>query len=419
LTDAAVVGRILRQYHQRAIRPADVRHLRGSVRGDQVAYRLNLAGGHPVVVRAVRADAAVGARFSGCGAATMLDWLAGRAATLAWLAGRGYPAPSVVRTWSGDLIGLAGPWLTLATTYVPGTALRPGPGQLRLLGEALGRLHSLSPAAAGAAGGHHRQAPGLGTPAGKSSWHPDAAIPATLARLDLVEALLPARWRPLHALFRQTVEAVRGQAGYLPEAVVHGGARPGKAILTGGGAAAAGAAGHGQAAGGAAGTGQAGGGAAGTGQAGGGAAGTGQAGVTLIDWDAGGLGLPVLDLGYCLLECHLGPDLPGDQPQEQRIQPDDERIAAIAEGYSSRRALGHRELGLLLDGIRFGTAFCGAIHFEQALIGGARGAAMDARLERLRARIAASEAVAERAGEHLARARSRYAEPGRPEAAGA
>ena len=46
-------------------------------------------------------------------------------------------------------------------------------------------------------------------------------------------------------------------------------------------------------------------------------------------------------------------------------------------------------------------------------------AAMDIRLDRLRNRLAVSEAVAERATHHFARAGRRYAEPGRPEAAGA
>jgi Ser/Thr protein kinase RdoA (MazF antagonist) len=384
LTDAAVVGRILREYRERRIRPSDVRHLDGSVRGDRVSYRLRLPGGKFVVVRAFRADAAVGPQFSGWGTATMVDWLCSRAATLAWLAERGYPAPRVVPTRSGDLVGLAGPWLTLATTFVAGLALRPDPGQLGMLGEALGRLHSL-PGAEGPAEGERD----LSSAVGKSYWYPDTAIPATLARLDSVEALLPAPWRPLHESFRQTVEAVWRHAADLPRAVVHGDAWPGNAILVGG---------------------------RGGGVRGGDLA---EAGVVLIDWETSGLGPPLLDLGYCLMECHLDPDLPADQSQAWHIRPDDQRIAAVAEGYSRQRTLAPAELELLLAGIRFGAAFVGAIHFEQALLEGARGASMDARLERLRNRLAVSEAVAERASHHLTGSRKRYAEPGRPEAAGA
>jgi Ser/Thr protein kinase RdoA (MazF antagonist) len=366
LTDAAVVGRILREYHQRWLRPSDIRHVHGSVRGDRVAYRLMPPGGPPVVVRALRADAAVGPQFSGCETVTMVDWLSSRAATLSWLAELGYPAPRVVPTWSGDLVGVAGPWLTLATTVVAGPVLRPNRGQLGMLGEALGRLHSLSAVRAADHTGTDR---GLSPAVGKSHWHPDAAIPATLRRLHSVETLLPAQWRPLHESFRQTVEAVRQHAADLPRAVVHGDAWPGNAVLVSGASRA--------------------------GDVGG-------AEVVLIDWETSGLGLPLVDLGYCLLECHLNPGLPTDQPRAWHIEPDDQRIAAVAEGYSRRRIVAPGELELLLDGIRFGPAFIGAIHFEQALLGGVRGAAMDARLDRLRNRLAVSEAVAERASRHLA-----------------
>jgi Ser/Thr protein kinase RdoA (MazF antagonist) len=404
VTDAAVVGRILREYHSRTIRPSDIRHRRGTVRGERVAYQLRRPGAESVIVQAWRADAPVGPQFTGSAAGTMVDWLCRRAATLAWLAERGYPAPRVVPTHSGDLVGVAGPWLTLATTFMPGSVLEPDHDQLRMLGDALGRLHSMPAAADGdvSAGldvSVRLDVPvGPGVSAGLSAWHPAAAIPATLRRLDSVQALLPAQWRPLHDAFRRTAETVGQHAAGLPQAVVHGDAWPGNAIQAGTG------------------TGRPEPG-AGTGRAGTGAgrAGGGPAEVILIDWETSGLGLPLLDLGYCLLECHMNPG----RPQAWRIEPDDERIAAVADGYSRRRILAPAELGLLLAGIRFGAAFIGAIHFEQALLEGARGAAMDIRLDRLRNRLAVSQAVAERATDHLARAGRRYAEPGRPEAAGA
>src|SRR4029077_13287449 len=40
LTDAAVVGRILREYHQARIEPSSIRRLTGSVRGARVSYWL-------------------------------------------------------------------------------------------------------------------------------------------------------------------------------------------------------------------------------------------------------------------------------------------------------------------------------------------------------------------------------------------
>jgi hypothetical protein len=56
LTDAAVVGRILREYHQAGVEPSGIRRLGGSVRGDRVTYRLGGPGGSGLVVRAFRAD---------------------------------------------------------------------------------------------------------------------------------------------------------------------------------------------------------------------------------------------------------------------------------------------------------------------------------------------------------------------------
>jgi len=305
VTDAAVVGRILREYRQDNIAPASVRRLSGSVSGARVGYQLALPDGGTVLVRAFRCDEPLPAYLQGCGTASVTDWLLGRTATLEWLASRGYPAPRVVATRTGDPVGVAGIWLTWATTYVPGRPLAPGGDGLGLLGEALGRL--------------------------------GVALPMT---------------------------------------VVHGDAWPGNVIRTG------------------------------------------EAQVTLIDWENGGLGLAVTDLGHCLLECHLDPGLSRMEPSAWLIQPDEARIAAVLAGYCRLRRLSSSERHLLPSGIRFATAFAGALHFEQALIDGVRGAGMDARLARLRNRLEVSQAVAELAARHLGEAPSRYAEPGSPVAGG-
>jgi Ser/Thr protein kinase RdoA (MazF antagonist) len=341
VTDAAVVGRILREYR---LGPASVRRYHGSVSGTEVGYRLREPDGTMVLVRAYRADVLLAPHFRGCGTASVTDWLLGRAATLDWLAAQGYPAPRVVATRSGDRIGVAGAWLTWATTDIPGRALPPGRRGSGLLGAALGRLHALG------------EAPGLGL----ASWHPAAAVPAALGRLDAVAPMLPGEWRPLHAQFRSTLLAVRAMAPDLPVTVVHGDAWPGNAIVVGPGEA------------------------------------------VLIDWENGGLGLPVLDLGYCLLECHLDVGLPAGSLEAWHISPDPGRIAAVLDGYARWRRLDDAERAALAEAIRFAAAYVGAIHFEQALIGGVHGPAMDARLGRLRNRIAVSQAVADLAARHLA-----------------
>jgi homoserine kinase type II len=293
----------------------------------------------------------------------------GCAATLEWLSARGYPAPRVLQTREGDPVGVvASCWLTLGATFVPGRALARG--QLALLGAALGRLHAL-PVQAAVPG------PGAVPAPGRASWHPAAAIPAALARLDAVAPLLPGEWRPLHEQFRATLLAVQAAAPGLPHAVVHGDAWPGNAVVMPDGQAA------------------------------------------LIDWENGGLGLPVVDLGYCLLECHLDPDLPAGQPAARHIRPDPGRIAAVLDGYTRWRPLHDAERKILPEGIRFATAYIGAIHFERALIDGVHGPTMDARLARLRNRVAVSQAVADLAAQHLGPPGSRYAEPGRSDVTGA
>jgi Ser/Thr protein kinase RdoA (MazF antagonist) len=355
LTDAAVVGRILREYPPGPASlpgPASVRRRYGSVSGRRVGYQLEWPGEAPMLVRAYRADLPLQAYLRGAGTASVADWLIGRAATLQWLARRGYPAPRVVATRSGDPVGVAGAWLTWAVSYVPGRALSTSGGRDGPLGAALGRLHALGAPPGPGAGMVAGPAPGL------ASWHP-AAIPAALRRLDEVAPLLPGDWRPLHAQFRRTLLAVREAAPGLPVAVVHGDAWPGNAMFTRDGQ------------------------------------------VTLIDWEHSGAGLPVVDLGECLLECHFDPGLPLAQLRAWRIEPDPGRIAAVLDGYARWRRLDDAERAALADGIRCGPAFAGAAHFEHALIDGAGGAAMDARLAALRNWTAVSQAIADLAARHL------------------
>jgi aminoglycoside phosphotransferase (APT) family kinase protein len=355
----------------------EVRRRYGSVSGTGVGYQIRHPGGATVLVRAYRQDVPLALQFRGSGTASVADWLPGRAATLVWLAACRYPAPRVVRTRTGDTVGVAGPWLTWATSGITGPSRPPGGGEpgvlslLGLLGAALGRLHALDATTAPA---------GLGL----ASWHPAAAIPGALARLRAVEPLLPGEWRPLHSGFAHTLHAVQRAAPRLPLAVVHGDPWPGSLVRTAGGQAA------------------------------------------LTGWEHAGLGLPIVDLGYCLLECHAGPGgrgaghlgpgppglpvrpgppgspgTPGRPGGAGRIQPDEARIAAVLAGYSRWRQLQAAEREILPEAIRFAASYVGAMHFEQALIGGACGAAMDARLGRLRDRLAVSQAVAGLAARHL------------------
>ena len=353
MTDAALVGRLLREYRLDAV--SSWRRY-GSVSDTRVGYEFRRPGGGATLVRAYRMDVPLPEYFRGSGAASVTDWLLGRAATLEWLTARGYPAPRLVPTREGDPVGVAACWLTLGTTFVPGHAVARG--QLGLLGAALGRLHALPVQAAARVPGDVPGPGGVPAP-GLASWHPATAIPAALARLDAVAPLLPEGWRPLHEQFRATLLAVQAAAPGLPRGVVHGDAWPRNAVVMPDGQAA------------------------------------------LIDWENSGLGLPVVDLGHCLMECHLDPDLPAGQPAAWLIQPDPGRVAAVLDGYTRWRHVHSAERKILPEGIRFASAYNGAIHFERALIDGVRGPTMDARLARLRNRIAVSQAVADLAARHL------------------
>jgi Ser/Thr protein kinase RdoA (MazF antagonist) len=350
VTDAAVVGRILRDYR---LGTAVVRRRYGSVSGARVGYELDRPGGDAVLVRAYRADVPLAPYLRGSGTASVADWLLGRAATLDWLASRGYPAPRVVATRSGDPVGVEGAWLTWATSYIAGRMLPRGGRLTGLLGAALGRLHALGAPEEAVPGAPGRRHPGLAT------WHPATAIPAALRRLGAVAPLLPADWRPLHARFRAALVAVREAAPGLPAAVVHGDAWPGSAVVAAGGE------------------------------------------VVLTGWEDAGLGLPLLDLGQCLLECHLDPGLPAARHETWQIEPDPGRIAAVLDGYTRWRPVIDAERDALADGIRFGAACAGAIHFERALIDGVHGPTMDARPGCLRNRIAVSQDIADLAARHL------------------
>jgi Ser/Thr protein kinase RdoA (MazF antagonist) len=354
VNDAAVAGRVLREYHARGIDPAALRRAGGSVQSGIVTYLARPAGIPPWVVRACRADVPVPVHVSG-GPAVMLDWLLSRARTLDWLAANGYPAPRVIRTRSGDPVGMDGAWLTLATTFVEGPVIRPSLAQLRMLGAALGRLHALDANVTSGAGASGAAA----DVAGRASWYPEDAVSATLARLDAVAALVPDDWRALHAQFGRTTRVVRDGLGELPRAVVHGDAWPGNAVQTGPDT------------------------------------------VTLIDWETGGLGLPVLDLGNCLVESLLDAQPAGDGPAAWLVEPDGSRVGAVAGGYASQRRLGDAEAAVLAEAVRFGACYIGAIHLYRALAEGVSGTSMDARLERLRNRVAVSDDVARLAAPHV------------------
>ena len=203
------------------------------------------------MVRASRADAPVQVQFRVPGSLTMLDWLVTRAATLTCLERGDYPAPRLIRTRAGDPVGVDGVWLTLASTYIPGTVLQPTLDQLRMLGGAVGRLHAMDPGllagpgslgAAGAGAGGPTAAfgafgavadAGEGAGPGRAAWYPEAAIPVTQARLDAVADLVPDDWLGCSSSSGRRCWPCRRGCDTLPRGLVHGDAWPANAVQTG------------------------------------------------------------------------------------------------------------------------------------------------------------------------------------------
>jgi Ser/Thr protein kinase RdoA (MazF antagonist) len=344
MTDAAVVGRLLDEYHERLIEPSCIRVLGGSEHQARITYQVRQPDGSAQVIRAFRADAPVPVHGRDVAGQDVAEWLTGRARTLAELANAAYAAPRPVRTRTGELVGVAGPWLTWATTHAPGPVVTPTLGQLRLVGTALGHLHSVA-----ALRGGDRIGDG---PPGLSSRHPSVAVPASLARLDRVESRLPASWRSLHAECRTVLTAMAHVAGSVPESIVHGDVWARNAVQSS------------------------------------------PSGVTFVDWETGGLGLAVVDLGNSLLECHLDSDVPDDQPSRWLIEPSADWIEAVASGYTRVRTLSAPELNLLPAAVKFSAAVAGSVLFDAALTDGATGPAVDARIARLENRLGAADEVA-------------------------
>lgn len=302
----------------------------------------------------------------GAGMCDMDAWLKTRTATLTRLEDLEYPCPRLVPTREGTSVGEANGWCALVTTFVAGTVLTPTLAQVRLMGSALGRLHALAVSAPDHVGGSISEgAPGL------SYWHPAYAIPSALARLRATATHVPTELRPWHTAFKATMEQMR--QAELPIHLIHGDAWSANAVF----------------------------------------ASLDEASdeVTFIDWDQGGQGPAMADLGRLLLECHLNTNLPVEDALAWHITPDPQRIEAVVEGYAKYRYPSPAELDALLVATRFGVAFIGALHLDQALHAASTDpawvAGMERRVARLQNRYQVSEEIVALAIEHFERIQRR------------
>ncbi len=282
-------------------------------------FRVELANRENWVLRAVRQDGDT-------------SWLLKPAATLLFLEQQGYPAPRVVSTRIGELVGAQDGWWTFVTTFVEGNLLDNTPETLRALASTTAKLHILSLDAAIAV-----------VPPIQASWkHPQEAIRECLQQVASVSDRIPDELQSFCDDVRATLGRFQ-QAADLPMTVIHGDCWSGNAVRTIDNQ------------------------------------------IVLIDWDGSGFGLPIIDLGTLLLTCHF------DQPPLSRIKPDIAAISAIIEGYCEQRTLTTSELDILTDAVRFNSAF----HFArnaQAMVH--EGWPEDVGLKKLRLRYDGADEIA-------------------------
>jgi Ser/Thr protein kinase RdoA (MazF antagonist) len=233
------------------------------------------------------------------------DWLRDRARLLVWLAERAYLAPQVVLANSGEPVVRNAGYCALLLTYLPGQPLPIDALHLGRLASVLGQLHTLAGASA--------------TPLPASWWFPlEMVTRPLLDALAAANAVTPQQWQSLRAAFTATLTTAQERTD-LPHTAIHGDGYPGNALLLE------------------------------------------DERVALIDWDCAGWGPAILDLGAALLDAH-----PGGGAGE-RIVVDPTIVAAMVEGYTQVRTVPIAERDYLLDALRFGVAFIGALRFAWAI----------------------------------------------------
>lgn len=342
--DKAAIGKLIGAFRTGPSGPEGTRLLASAPSGGRVACRVSGADGGSWVVRIVRADQPPHASFAGSGASTLRELAVSHIATLDQLDAHGYPAPRVVPTADGRKFAEEDGLLAYAMTYLPGRPITPTLAQLRELGAALARLHSLPSGAAG-----------------RSSWNIEQAAVSTRS---LLGRLGPAAADGYGSVIGQLSGAVRGadQVAALGDTLIHGDAWSANCIADG------------------------------------------QRGLALIDWDTGGRGTAMVDLGRSLLECHLDSATAPGNLEAWLISPSQERMSALVAGYRSRRAPAPAEVEALPAAMMFPIAVIGAIHLTSVLGEAQRGGPGYDPLARLRNRLQVAGAVAVAAQHELRRA---------------
>lgn len=311
----------------------------------RMLYRVDHASGQSWVLRAYPQDDTLPWWFGGGQAC---EWLRAQAATLVYLAQHHYPAPRLLPTLTGEFLGLHEGWCGLISSFIPGNRLENSPHNMRLLASALARLHTVHA--------------GIALPGAHSWWYPPQVLAGARERLRSVAPAVPPRWQGLAATCEHTLRAIQ-HCPTLPLSIIHGDCWPENALHLSEGR------------------------------------------VMLLDWECAGVGMPVLDLGTLLVDCH--PDPVASQP----IQPDPQRIAAVVDGYAQERTLTRPEIAVLPEAIRFTVAFQATIRFSWTDQEG-WSERVERSLTRLHARLRVCEQIAPIVEDRLEQLAGQFPHPG-------
>lgn len=246
---------------------------------------------------------------------------------LQWLEHHHYPAPRLVLTHDHKLVGFLNGWVSLLLSYIDGVVFDVHSGDFARLGFTLAQLHTLPLA-------HVDRFP-------RSRCDPAWLQTQAAQQLATDNEQIDPCFQPLLRTLRDSLSPFASQN--TPRCLTHGDCWYKNAIQTRDGT------------------------------------------VVLIDWDCGGVGLPILDVGYLLLTAHY------DLTRPFQITADAQKIHAILHGYQCARPIRKTEWAQMQSAIQFILAFQVGEHIaEQQSI-----ASDDLFLQKVQSRLAASIEIAQ------------------------
>jgi Ser/Thr protein kinase RdoA (MazF antagonist) len=231
------------------------------------------------------------------------DWFGERVLLLRYLEQQGYPAPRVFPSRNSTAIVRHEHWNIFVTTFLEGQVHLTSPDNLYFLAGAVGRLHCLA----------------LLPSIGLSWWNTSYSLPHALRQLEACAPFIPASHQAFYDQCKRAFTTIQHALHRLPECIIHGDVW----VLNG--------------------------------------VRTSEQEVVLIDWEGAGRGAALLDLSELLLKGQY--DAYGAIPESIK----EDYIAALVSGYTQWRFPEPIECELLVDALRFRSAWVGAWRLSNVL----------------------------------------------------